>query len=152
MLMLSFSFWSFLSERHHFLLNVKLGYLVFCDQCKCKHNKLSKKESWFFFTCSAYLNNRNYRGNFLEILALSPNLRVKFSSLVSILRLDKSVLDINNFDFKMSPLKQGLDINSYFIWYWLSVFFKKNSVFKVLQHFMLLVFNLFYIPYNKIFI
>lgn len=93
-------------ERHHFLLNVKSGYLIFCDQCKCKHNKLSKKESWFFFTCSAYLNNRNYRGNFLEILALSPNLRVKFSSLVSILRLDKSVLDINNFDFKMSPLKQ----------------------------------------------
>lgn len=148
MLMLSFSFWSFLSERHHFLLNVKSGYLIFCDQCKCKHNKLSKKESWFFFTCSAYLNNRNYGGN----LALSPNLRVKFASLVCILRLDKSVLDINNFDFKMSPLKQGLDINSYFIWYWLSVFFKKNSVFKVLQHFMLLVFNLFYIPYNKIFI
>lgn len=98
MLMLSFSFWSFLSERHHFfLLRVKLGYLIFCDQCKCKYNKLSKK--WLKVFNSSYWKNRSYRGN----IVWSPNpCRAEwiwnpwlgmaqtwvFASFVCILRLD----------------------------------------------------------------
>lgn len=105
MLMLSFSFWSFLSERHHFfLLYVKLGYLIFCDQCKCKHNKMSKNESLIFFSPVLTEKIEVMEEIFREVLEWSANLcRVEritnpllgkmaqtrgFGSLFCILRLD----------------------------------------------------------------
>lgn len=94
----------FVGETSFFLLYVKLGYLIFCDQCKCKHNKMSKNESLIFFSPVLTEKIEVIEEIFTEVLEWSPNLcRVEritnpllgkmaqtwgFGSLVCILRLD----------------------------------------------------------------